>query len=260
VQTIVLTKSQIEEVVFENKYRYNDKSRLLSRCIDDRYQDELDLSPLAIPGADAGQLAILYATANSYGFEIIEEKAYWVLSEVVGGVSNLHFHTDKKNENDPIAGCGHVRELQHEPQSYSLTKEQAEFIKIKVKNSLLMEAEDKVVTGKHLAGAVIQIKGNHSIYPAAYLETEEGKKRVEFFVLHQTLINERHKIIARKLIENKAVTLFPGCDMEYLYEAISDIAEQHFLETIKRLAKGLPLYRVNFNTDGSFKVVEQGNV
>jgi hypothetical protein len=73
-------------------------------------------------------------------------------------------------------------------------------------------------------------------------------------------VNERHRLIAKKLIEERAVKFFPDCDEEYLFEALSETTENHLFETLKRLASGLPIFEVGFENDGSFKIKEMGKV
>jgi hypothetical protein len=257
---LILSKEQIHKLVSENRYRVDPKNAFLSRCIDERYQDELKLSPLALPGADAGELALLFATANKFGFEINEEKAYYALVDVVDGIKNLHFHTSKEHESDPVGGCGHFQQLSLDPESYHLGKEQVKFIKIKVKNSVLLGAEDVVLVGEHLRGAVLQIHGDYAVYPAYAMETEEGRERVEFFEFHETLVGRRHRVLAKKLIETQAVKLFEGCDEEYLYEVLTETTDEHFYETVKRLAPGIPMYEIAFKENGGFKIEEMGRI
>ncbi len=259
-KTPILSKEQIHTLISENRYRVDPKTKFLSRCIDERYQDDLKLSPLALPGADAGELALLFAAANEFGFEINEEKAYHVLIDVVGGVKNLHFHTSKKHESDPVGGCGHFQQLSLDPEAYHLEKKQVDFIRIKAKNSVLLGAEDEVLFGEHLRGAVLQVRGDYAVYPAYAMETERGRARIEFFEYHETLVGERHKILAKKLIQEGAVKLFDGCDEEYLYEALCETTDSHFFETVRRLAAGIPIYEVTFKENGGFGIEEIGRI
>lgn len=259
-KTIILSKEQIQELVTENKYKIDPKTKFLSRCIDGRYQDDKIISPLAFPGADAGELALLFATANAFGFEILEEKAYQVLANVVGGIDNLHFHTDKKHEQDPLAGCRHFSQLRQDPKAYHLEKDQLDFIEIKAKNSIMLGAQDEILMGEQLRGAVLQIKGNYNIYPNYAIETVRGTQRVEFFEFHKTLVGDRHKELAKALVKEQAVKLYNGCDEEYLYEVLSDMTDQHFFETIKLFAKNLFLYEITFQDNGDFTIEEMGKV
>lgn len=109
-------------------------------------------------------------------------------------------------------------------------------------------------------GAVIHIRGDFSVKPEYSMNTEEGFVKGELFVYHETLINKLHKELSKKLIEEKAVELFPGCDEEYLYETISETAENYLFEILNKVAKNLPIFQVNFDVDGTFKAKEMGIV
>lgn len=257
----VLTSEQIHDLAIDNHYKIDPKEKLLSRCIDDRYQEDVGLHPLALPGADAGELALIFATANSFGLEIDQEKVFSTLIEVVGGEKRFHFHTDNHHSfKNPAAGCGHFSQMSSDPKSYSLEQKDIEFIKEKLKLLLKDGVEEEVLFGEHYIGAVLIIRGQYNIYPCYLLEGVGTKKRVEFLLHHQTLVDERHKVLAKKLIENGAISASFELDAEYLYEALSDTGENHLLETIKRLAMGLPIYQVTFKENGEFKVEEMGKV
>ena len=45
-----------------------------------------------------------------------------------------------------------------------------------------------------------------------------------------------------------------GEDEEWLYNALFETSEIHLMETAKRLAKGLPIYEVEFNDNGDYKI------
>ena len=257
----VLSLDQINELVMDNRYKIDPKEKLLSRCIDDRYQEDVGLHPLAIPGADVGELALIFATANSYGLEINQEKAFSTLVEVIGGEEHFHFHTDNLHSfKNPAGGYGHFSQISNDPKSYSLEPKDIEFIKAKLQLLLKEGVEEEVLFGEHYIGAVLIIRGQYNIYPCYVLEGVGAKKRMEFLVYHQTTIDERHKILAKKLIENQVIILPDGCDEEYLYEALSETSENHLMETIKRLAMGLPIYQVTFKEKGGFSILERGKV
>lgn len=90
---IILNKQQAVDLVFENRYPVKE-NKFLSRCIDGRYLNEKNLPALAIPGGDLGELALILATGNAFGFAVDREKAFEILVEMVGGEENFHFHTD----------------------------------------------------------------------------------------------------------------------------------------------------------------------
>jgi hypothetical protein len=51
-----------------------------------------------------------------------------------------------------------------------------------------------------------------------------------------------------------------GLGEDYLYQVLSDEAEVHLLETVKRLAKGLPIFQVDFDSEGQYKIKDMGFV
>ena len=109
-------------------------------------------------------------------------------------------------------------------------------------------------------GAVLQIRGEYSVKSEFSLGTAEGFLKGELFIFHETSINKFHKLLAEKLIDEKTVKLFPGCDEEYLYEAISEVTETYLYETLRKLAPGLPVFQVIFDAGGSFDIKEMGKI
>ncbi|MFN4212503.1 MAG: hypothetical protein ACK4FL_00890 [Microgenomates group bacterium] len=368
---IILNKQQVGELVFENRYPV-EGDQFLSRCIDGRYDKNIKNQPspsrragqiskiknkkskrknqgvnqnkpalktkeeplpaLAIPGGDLGELALILATGNAFGFAVDGGRAFESLVEVVGGEENFHFHTDehywskdglleispqvnpslltggssnshshrnfspssssylssqtdyliastkfeKGQENFPspsfltkFDGCGHWREIQSNPAGYHLEEKDINFIREKLR--VLTTTAEKtrqlvILHGEHKEAAILIVKGNYGIYPHYTVfdrSSQNGNLQpveVQVFVYQQTLANQRRRLLAKKLIEKKAVTLYPGCDEEYLYEVLSDEAENHLFETLKRLAKNLPIFEVKFKNDGEFEVEERGEV
>ncbi len=272
-EKFILNKDQVFEIVSANRYRVEEGSRWLSRCIDGRYENNLanqrsTLAPLAFPAGDIGELALLLATASSYGFTVDGEKAVKTLLEIVGGEKNFSMHSDNHGDPKMIAsGCGHYKMIKSDPSAYQITDKEIGFIDRTLARLKKGGAKEIILEGDHLEAAVLMVscpladkKAIWAIAPRYNLQLEEGVKKVEVFVYHQTLVDERHRLLAEKLIKNKAVELYPGCDTDYLYQVLSEMAENHLMETAKRLAKGLPIYRVIFKEDGSFEIKEQGKV
>lgn len=268
-QKIILTKEQIYELVSKNRYPVDNKTKFSSRCIDGRYPNklksqisklkEINLPALAFPGADVGELALLYATANVYGFEIDGEKALKSLVEIIGGEKNFGLHTDHHADPKKVAlGCGHWKQINLDPDAYKLKKDQIDFIQKKLQALKKKKVLEIILEGEHLEGAVLIVQGHWGVLPRHRLQFDVGVNAVQVFVYHQSLVDVRHRILAEKLIEKKATKLFNGCDEEYLYQVLSEMAENHLMETAKRLAKGLPIYAVKFEDDGGFDISEMG--
>jgi hypothetical protein len=259
-EKLTLDKNQISDLVSGNLYPVAPERKFLSRCIDGRYDNRPDLPPLGVPGADAGELALVFAAAREYGFEVDGNKAFKALVEVVGGAKNIQLHTDSHAEKGTVvAGCGHLKQITLDPKAYGLTPDEIDFIKAKMSEAKKKGAEEVVLHGEHLEGAVLLVKGPYSIQPR-FILTLGGKREVEVFVYHAGLVDERHRVLAKAYIENKAVKLINDLDEEYLYQVLSETTEDHLMETAKRLAKGLPVYEVVFSEDGKFKIEERGVV
>lgn len=109
-------------------------------------------------------------------------------------------------------------------------------------------------------GVVLQIYGDYSVPSHFLVDTESGKERIDLYIYHVTSLNRENKEMVKQLINLHAVTLFEGCDEEYLYEVLSDKSDQDFFENIKREAPGLPIYEIVFKDDGSFKIEELGKI
>lgn len=257
---MTLSSDQIHAIVSENKYLLPEGSRFLSRCIDGRYENSENLPALAIPGADIGDLAVLYAAAAQYGFEIDHDKALQTLQGLTGN-DHLSWHTDEREEKGVLeSGCGHLKQLHLDPTSYGLQKEDVVQLDAQMKKTHKDGGDEVTLKGDHHEGAVLLIVGNYGVLPQNALVTESGTLQTQLFIFHKTFVDQRHKAWSKLLIEKKAVTLLDGLDEEYLYEALSSTTDDHLFETARRLAKDLPIFQVTFANDGSFEIEQQGFV
>ncbi|MCL4364010.1 hypothetical protein M1328_02110 [Patescibacteria group bacterium] len=257
----ILSLTDVQKFVTDNQYEVNRKEKFFSRCIDGRYKNDNDLAPQAFPGGDLGELAMILAAGNSYGFSVDPQKALSALIKVVGGVKEFRFHTDHHADEKAIAGgCGHFKQINLDPKAFHLEEKDVDFMKKELAKIKKQGGQEIVLEGDHLEGAVLLVNGNWGVFNQGNLDTEMGQRFAEAFVYQQTFTNEKHRILAKELIKSKAIGFSHGEDEEYLYEALSDISEQHLMETAKRLAKGLPIYGIVFADNGSFQIKEQGNV
>lgn len=258
---ILLSEEQVAKLVLANKYPIDDKNKFISRCIDGRYPNEKNLPALAMPGADAGELAVILAMENIYGLQVDKEKAFDSLVEVVGGVKNLRFHTDSRAKKGVVcAGCGHMNQMKSGPRAFNLTEEDVEFILQKASSAKEKDAQEVVLQGEHEEGGVVTVRGPYGLYNQYPNDAGEGAATTQIFVFHDSLVNSRHRVLAEKLIAKKAVKKLAADDQDYLYSVLSETTENHLFEIAKRLAKSLPLYVVNFDLDGTFDLEFQGNV
>lgn len=249
--TYILDKTQVNDLILQNKYPVDQSRKFISRCIDGRYEYIVGLPALALPGGELGQLAIIYAAANDYGFVIDHEKVFMVVCEVIGGIKNFSVHSDT-NTYSLKTGCGHAKALHSNPSAYSLTEKDISLLDTQISYVAEHGARETVVHGDHHEGAMITIRGSYGVYPRYDIDVGGIIRTIETFVFHQSLVDERHKVIAKKLVEEGAVTLVEGCDEEYLYTVLTEMTDVHLLETAKCLAKGLPMYAVVFKNEGAF--------
>ena len=250
---IKLNSSQIQLLVKENRYQVDEKNKFFSRCIDGRYKNNSKLPALALPGGDLGDLALIIACSNDFGLEIDYEKVFQSLIKVIGGIKNFSYHTDSHHGGLAL-GCDHFGQMLKDFVAYNLQKKDIQFLEEKLRFLKKEGVLPTVLEGNHDEGAILIIKGNFGIFPRFIIETDEGKKEVSVFVYQQTLVDKRHRVLVKKLIEDKAVKLFDNLDEEYLYEVLSEEGEIHLLETLNRLAYDLPLFEVIFDNRGRFSL------
>lgn len=234
---------------------------LRSRCIDGRYENNADLAAMSFPGADAGEVLMVFSAANEYGFEINRDKVFSVLAKMAGGMQNLQFHTDEHAQTDePMKGCGYMGQARLSPKDYGLTPEDVAFVDAAFAKAKQEGARQTVLKGDHAEGVVFLVRGDYGIVPQTDIVVDNRRHHVQAFTYHQTLADRRHRLFAKELIEAKAVDLLSNLDESYLYEVFADVAETQLMETLKRLAKGLPIYEVVFDKDGLFELMDMGLV
>jgi hypothetical protein len=262
-EKLILTKEQLYQVVQSNRYTFDKLNLNLSRCIDGRYQNMVGLPPLTIPGGDIGQLAIIFAAANNFGFAVDKEKVFEILIDFLQGEKNFHFHTDDHSDERILAGgCSYFKLVKQEPEKFFVTNKEIDFIEDKLAKLVKDEVKPTILHSHHDEAAVVMIKGNEGILPRFEIETttdgEVRKITSSIFVFHQTLFKDRQKKLAEMLLAQKAVTLFPGLDAEYLTFTLVETGENHLLETLSQIAKELPLFQVIFKQNFRFSIIELG--
>ncbi len=243
---ILLNKDQVYELVTNTIYVPQEKEKYRSRCISGRYTNHPKLPALAIPGGDIGELALLYAAATAYSFEIDYKKAFKVIADIVGGVEHLSYHIP----------CSHITEVIKEPLAYSLQPDQLVTLTEQLDEIKKAHANEFESPANHMEGAVLMIKGEFGVLPHSVVKTELADAGVQVYIYHRTLGDQRRRLIAQKLLEEKAVTLLDGLDEEYLYEVLTDTGDTHLFETIKRIASGLPMFLVDITSPSHIKIEE----
>ena len=247
-QNVLLRKEQIAELITENKYEIDQKSKFRSRCIDGRYSQQENLPALAIPGGDYGQLAIILSTARTYGFDVDLGKAITALQEIVGGVNNIEICSDSI--------C--IQQILAHPEIYNISKEDFDDITSLLEKAQVAGAQKQTLQGEHREGAILLLEGDYGVYPQCSMHTDIGVMTVQVYVYHQSLAKERNREIAEKLIELNAIQLSDSVDVNYLYVAFSETMEDLLFETLKNVAKATPIFRINFKNNGSYIMDDLG--
>lgn len=253
---IILNQEQIFELVKNNQF-LTSFSDINCRCIDGRYKSDV-LPALTIPGGDIGQLAIIFASANNFGFKINKDKLLKTYEEFLGGWKNFHYHSDDHHSPLKLAsGCGYYNLIKNNSDKFYLQSEDINFID-KQLTLIAQQANQEILHGDHDEGAVVLVKEKVGIYPRFVFKVksdgEEKKIEASVFIFNQTLFAKRQKILAKKILDHNVVKLFPGLDEEYLSFTLIETAEVHLFETLNQLAKGLPIYEVSFDKNFKFKI------
>lgn len=258
---LTLTLTQAHEFVQNARCDIDQKAKFTARCIDGRYAVSNPLPPLAIAGGDAGQIAVFMAAATIYGFELNTEMLVKILIDVVGGSENLGYHTDT-HAHDAVgcAGCGHIKQIRLDPEAYNLTPDQVKTLDSIIAKTMKSGAREITLDGDHHETAVMIVAGPYTILPQQEIQTDEGALTVQVFTTHKSLTDARNDVLCERLVAEGAVTLADGLGEEYLYECVSEVCDNHLMETAKRLAKGLPIYSIQFNEEGSAKIEDMGLV
>jgi len=271
-----LTIEEVEELVRENRYPVNEKHWFLSRCIDGRYERKVQsskfkvqsLEPLAKPGADIGDLMIVFVANREYDLRIKPEKIFEALLKTVGSWKNLRFQTDEhsklkvkseklKVDYSEFLGCGHFKQATEDPSAYGLVEEEIKAINGFLTKAIKKEAKCEILQGEHLEGAVVMVKGEDwSIAPKLMANNltikQFSNETIEVFIYQKTLDNKRRRILAKNLLPYVKTSF--SVDEEYLYQILSQVSDNQLLETVNRLAKDLPAYEVEFEEGGEFEI------
>lgn len=252
----LILKREVEEYVKVNSFEATSITK--SRCIDGRYVRDGSLPATTFPGADAGAVALVFATCNRYGFELHTHKLFETFSKFVGGEKYLSFHTDEHADKDkPFGGCGHMKQIELYNEAYFIEKENYHEIYKYFSHALDSGARQDILTGSHNERAVIVVSGEpRGVYSQGEYEFEGITRHGEFFIYQKELSDMRNKKLAEALLDDKAITLFGSQDKGTLYDAFLDIGEVHVMETVSRLAKNLPVFQIVFSDQSNFEVTE----
>lgn len=245
-----LTVSQVEELVSVNRYVYKGE-KFQSRCFSGNYQNSERLPPLALPGGDIGDLAVLISASESYGFDCSIQGSIEVMKKLVGAISITTFQHLPEHTAEQ---CRYLHFLSENPEIFSLNNEKlTEFIQ-NLKKQGLIDTLDQYRAPKQKESALIIYEGLEGLYPQFEFDSFTTKFNAQVLIFHRTLVDERRKMFVSYLLKEKVVTLYNNLDEDYLYEILSDVGDTHLFETVLKIDPHLPVYNVAVSENGKVKV------
>lgn len=247
-----LTTQSISRWVSKNRFEVPVDERFIARCIDGRYPHANGVAPLAYPGADVGQMLVVMAAAQTYGFGVTAHAVFDVLKKLEGGVGRIHDHTDELHTASYCAGCGHVQLVRKYPDLYGLTPASCD----EVLDVFSHMVHPDVLQGVHHEQAVIVL--SESERWSVYSQDDS----LSVFIVHKALIDARHRALAKIMVGSGILTVPTSqnkMDEETMYEYLSAVFDDHLIATTAHLAHGLPQFIAKF-TDGGEVVISDGGV
>lgn len=240
---------EVDAFVGECKYTFDRFMKFISRCVDGRYgKRDKDgrrvLPPLAFPGGDYGQIAVLLAVSRNNNLEIDIDKAFNSLCKVVGGKENLRIHTAKGHDKfGPKSGCGHCKTIANNSKDFCITSEDVGHL-----DKMFEDVEPVVLEGEHQERGSLIIRGRGSLKKGIFPKNDG---ELSYFVFHKELVHERNKALAKQLIKDGAINIR---DARRLTKLLNETTDAHLGITLKTLAKGKPVYEVSFDRFGRSSV------
>jgi len=125
-----------------------------------------------------------------------------------------------------------------------------------VDKSLLSGTDSSFNKYKDEYSALLLVTGKYSVSPDYLVEIENKNIKTRVLVVQQSQESFRLRTIAKKLVSEKLVTLYAGCDEEWLYESLSDTQESLMYENLQKDLPEIPIFAIKFDESGDFKVEE----
>lgn len=231
----IIQKEQLYDSIKESTFLLPDT--LTVRASESSDPQEIEHT-VVVPGGLLGILSIWLAASTAYGFQIDPSKITKTLMEIT------------------------TQKIESSSQYLSMLKEQQNNLNISDEHMEFLEASSSFLpqVSTRFEGGIFLVKGSSNIKPTMSITTDTGKLHVFVYIFHQTQLNTLNRLLAKQCLENGAISLFDGQDEEYLYEVVSDTADEFFYESIRYFCKGLPLFLLQYKDEGSFETTEQGLV
>lgn len=190
------------------------------------YQNNDVVVPVAIPGGLLGELAIIFSTAEQYGLEVDEAKTWEILSSF----------SAQSTVSTPF-----INHIITHPETVALIPSHTAFLSKIAKSFKPARSEPHYPNG-----AVLIVKGDNTITLPIQAKVEGRDITVYPFAFHHTLVNTWHRNVCEKLIEENAIMLLEGQEIEYLYEVISDTTDTFLFEDMNYSVPELPIYSITY--------------
>lgn len=210
------------------------------KCVDGRYLPNQASGMIARPGGDMGYVMALLAVNKRKNLGLSPEECFDEVYKVVSRrKEHFYMHTDHHVESGhhahkTLIGCGHVAKAALE----NLCKEYEVDCK---------DIEQVIIYARKIAQTaptveIVNLKGDHEesgvlvIHSEQYSVSSQDLISGKMFFVYDVARDTR---FLRNLVEEMAI---PGVNFEEM-KKVSDLQLQ---ATLHNLAKGLPIYNVNF--------------
>jgi hypothetical protein len=207
---------------------------------------------LAKPGADIGDLIMLMSTNTEYQLEFSKETLIDVFIQMIGGWEKFKCHTDEdhKTNTNVFIGDSYYEQVFTDPEAFSIKKDDMEYIQ-NILQTHEKEITCTILNGDHEERAMLMVKSDkYSMY------SKQEKPFFEAFIYQKTLDNKRRRLLAKNLLPHVPLKGIQFTE-EYLYEVMSQVADNQLLEIVSRLAKNIPIFDVVIDESGNAEINEQ---
>lgn len=212
------------------------------KCVDGRYESGEESGRLARPGGDFGYVMALLEANQKKNLGLTPEQCVdAVYKAVTENNGQFYMHTDEHAEHagPHTIGCGHISKaiINKEDEEFAAAVAQAlQYTRGKMADGKIHMA---TLTGEHLEQGVLEVTGT--------------KKTVNpigrFFVYDKT----RDIQFLQELFHHMQIK-----DLEF--KNLADAAERQTQATLKQLAPGLPVFKVNTDSETKPEVTPAGHV
>jgi hypothetical protein len=263
-----LTLKQIEEFASKARWevRQEDMRANRSRCMDGRYKPGAGV--IAMPGADAGLLAIgLVAAqriAKRFGETIPDQELCEIVFGAIGGRNNFSYHTDRMSfagDQNRFDGCSYCRLLTDRPRlfkPYTLEERQLAILQAMLNVLEAEHVKPDILRGGHDECAVLVVQNVRSLSNYDAIAPDELRRLKKLWVLDNYAVlrglgRKRAFVFQRDLAQARidavasglAQTLRPSLEASDEVRAlVEDIAAVHFRRALEQLASDLPFYNI----------------